>query len=144
MSTANSSIKPVLPPGTIIDGSIVTSLFSPVTFPNARSKKPFAPVVQAYYDSGKKNLQVSAVIFIDAAAVIPTPLSNNIKVYYDNSQLLPTFNISYNNLEKEAKTFSVYQVNFNLSLENKPASIITFVWDEDPVTSRGTETTVQP
>jgi hypothetical protein len=35
-------------------------------------------------------------------------------------------------------------VNFTIELANKPEVIETFVWDEDPINSRGTTTTVQP
>lgn len=139
MSTTDLKCTPVPPKGTIVEGSKVLSPFSsPIVFPNARSNKPFPPIVQAYYNG--TNLQVSAVVLIDAAAEI----FDNITVYYDDTQSMPRFYVTYNAPEAKASEFTLYQVDFTLDLEKQPLTIETIVWDEDPVGSRGTTTTVQP
>lgn len=136
MSTANSSSTPVLPPGELIDSNFV-NLNSQITFTKARPTTPLSPLVQAYFEN--ENLQVCAVVFIDASLSIDA-----ISVYYDNTQRTPVFYTTYNAPETTASKFNAYQVNFTINLTEQPATIETIVWDEDPTMSRGTTTTVQP
>lgn len=138
MSTTNSSCKPILPSITLIK-SDSTEHGKTITFPNDRPITPFSPTVEAYFE--EKKLQVSALVFIDAAANIE---SGSIKVYYNNTQETPVFYIVYDAPESQATKFSMYQVNFEIILHKKPLTIQTFLWDSDPVGSRGTTTTVQP
>lgn len=131
-----NSVSTLVPPGKKINSNF-KSLNSTIGFTRARSNEPLQPLAQAYYENGQ--LQVSAVAFIDVAQDIET-----IEVYYDNSQKQPTFYITYTAPETGASEFMAYQVNFTIELPSQPDVIESFVWDEDPRTSRGTYTTVQP
>lgn len=134
MNTTNS-MGIIIPPGKEISSSF-TCLNSQIEFTRPRSSEPLPPLAQAFYGNGI--LEVSAVAFVDASESI-----ESISVYYDDSQKMPNFYITYNAAETEASQFMAYQVNFTIELQSKPEVIETFVWDEDPRTSRGTYTTVQ-
>ena len=136
MSTSNSNGPIATPPGVEISSDF-KSLNSTIQFTRPRPTEPLPPLVEAYYENGV--LEVSAVAFIDASQKIQI-----INVFYDETQVSPTFYITYTAPETEAIEFMGYQVNFKIELANKPEIIETFVWDEDPRTSRGTYTTVQP
>lgn len=136
MSTTNTTGSIVTPPGVEISSDF-KSLNSTIQFTRPRSTEPLQPLAQAYYENG--NLEVSTVAFINASQKI-----QSISVFYDDSQETPTFYITYTAPETKASEFMGYQVNFTIELANKPEVIETFVWDEDPLNSRGTTTTVQP
>ncbi len=136
MTSTNSTGTIIVPPGKEISSNF-KSLDSVIEFTRARSTEPLQPLVQAYYENGI--LEVSAVAFIDASQNI-----ESISVFYDNLQKTPTFYVTYTAPETEASEFMAYQVNFTVEMANKPEVIESFVWDEDPRTSRGTYTTVQP
>lgn len=125
------------PPGNQIATVTFNKLINEITFPNPRPSTPFPPLVQAYFQ--KTTLQVSAVVLIDSNATI-----NTIQVFFDGNQLEPNLYIAYDAPEVSSANFIAYQVDFNLPLENQPKKINTVVWNEDPETSRGTITTVQP
>lgn len=133
--TSTNSTSTLVPPGKIIASDFI-SLNSIIGFTRPRSTEPLQPLVQAYYQNGM--LEVSAVAFIDASQQI-----ESISVYYDDSQRTPNFYITYTAPETEASEFMAYQVNFTIEVSSQPEVIETFVWDEDPRTSRGTYTTVQ-
>lgn len=134
--TSTNSASTIAPPGKEISSDF-KSLNSVIEFTRSRSTEPLQPLVQAYYENGI--LQVSAVAFIDASQSI-----DSFSVFYDSSQKNPNFYLTYTAPETEASKFMGYQVNFTIEMQNKPEVIETFVWDEDPRTSRGTYTTVQP
>lgn len=114
---------------------------SVITFTNKRPATPLPPLVQAYYTAAENTLQVSAVIFIAQENIEPS----SITVGYDNQTGdQPAFYIYYYGPEVETDTFYGFQINFEIKLEKQPELIETFVCDKDPVTSRGTLTTVQP
>lgn len=136
MASTNSTGTIIVPPGKEISSNF-TSLNSVISFTRARSTEPLQPLAEAYYENG--TLEVSAVAFIDVAQSI-----EKITVFYDDLQKTPTFYIAYTAQDTEASEFMSYQVNFTVELPNKPETIETFVWNEDPRTSRGTYTTVQP
>lgn len=125
------------PPGNQIATVTFNKLINKITFPNPRPSTPFPPLVQAYFE--ENTLQVSAVVLIDSNATI-----NTIQVFFDGNQLEPNLYIAYDAPEVSSANFIAYQVDFNLPLENQPKKINTVVWNEDPETSRGTITTVQP
>jgi hypothetical protein len=135
MSTLNTTGPIVQPPGVEISSEF-KSLNSVIQFTRPRPTEPLPPLVQASFQDGI--LEVSSVAFIDASQKI-----GSISVYYDDSKDLPTFYVTYTAPETEASEFMGYQVNFKIKLPKKPEEIETFVWDEDPRTSRGTYTTVQ-
>lgn len=135
METTNSS-GTLVPPGVEISSNF-KPLDSVIEFTRSRSTEPLQPLVQAYYENGV--LEVSAVAFIDASQNI-----DSFSVFYDSSQKNPNFYLTYTAPETEASKFNGYQINFTVEMRDKPEVIETFVWDEDPRTSRGTYTTVQP
>lgn len=136
MSTTNSSGKPTLPPGELIDSNFI-NLNSQINFTKSRPSTPLSPLVQTYFEN--EILQVCAVLFIDESLSI-----DEITVYYDKSQKTPVFYTTYDAPETTASKFNAYQVNFTIALTQQPPTIETIVWDEDPTMSRGTTTTVQP
>jgi hypothetical protein len=139
MNTLNSNCTPVTPPGTIVSSTTVKQLFTPISFPNPRSTRPFPPIAQAYYNNGI--LEVSALVFVDSTIGFT---NKSFSVYCDNSQTLPTFYVSYDEPETKASSFTMFQVSFEYPMESQPREIQTIVWDEDPTGSRGTVTNVQP
>jgi hypothetical protein len=135
MSTTNTTGPIIQPPGVEISSEF-KSLNSVIQFTRPRPSEPLQPLVQASFQDGI--LEVSSVAFIDVNQKI-----DSISVYYDDSQKLPAFFLTYTAPETKASEFMAYQVNFKIELPAKPEEIETFVWDEDPRTSRGTYTTVQ-
>ncbi|WP_130734127.1 hypothetical protein [Flavobacterium sp. J27] len=127
----------IVPPGIQLEKVGFTKLEVNIAFPNARPSTPFPPLVQAYFES--KALQVSAVVLIDANASIDA-----IQVYYEKNDIMPNLYVTYDAPEESSANFSAYQVNFMLDISTQPKTIQTTVWNEDPETSRGTITTVQP
>ena len=114
---------------------------SAIVFTNKRPANPLPPLVQAYYTAGTGILEVSTVIFLAQENIEP----NSITVTYTSgSKGQPQFYINYTAPDVETDTFYGFQVNFSAKMESQPTEIETFVCDKDPLTSRGTLTTVQP
>lgn len=150
MSTINETCNKIIcPPGTTQGVNIlsITKLpSSSINFPQARPTTPFPPIVQAFFNKENSILEVSAVIFIDANVILKPDenTENIINVYYQAIDPTPNFFITYNAELNASKKFKAYQVTFSINMNSKPSDIKTIVWDEDPETSRGTLTTVQP
>lgn len=154
MNTANSISVPVLPPGTIVPCLPVDPAIPSVqiTFKKPRPATPLPPLVQASFDG--THLNVSAILFIDSAA--PNPIANITvrQVYCIDNEGNPQlqFYLSYDCVPKPSATFNSYNVDFQAHKAegaydiplSEIKTITVFNWDSDPVTSRGTETTVQP
>jgi hypothetical protein len=135
----------ISPPGTQLLASSVNLNIGNISFLNNRGTNPLPPLVQANFDT-YNNIAVSVVFFLSDDIVLGS--NDIIGVTWDNNVLSPSIYISYCYSNKPSKTFKAYQVNFTLAsaqlLQTKPETIQVFVWDKDPVTSRGTETSVQP
>lgn len=137
----------VLPPGKAIKEKNfeVTNLDTTVGFAfNSTSITPLSPIVQtSFNDEGA--LQVSAIVFI--ASSIDNPnldyvSKKEIDLFSGQEQL--NFYITYDAEEVSAQEFNAYRMD--ITVNNPPrnlAQIQTFLWDEDPKTSRGTLTTVE-
>ncbi|VXA95247.1 conserved hypothetical protein [Flavobacterium sp. 9AF] len=125
------------PPGNLVPEVSFSKLETNITFPNPRPSTPFPPLVQTYFEN--KQLQVNAVVLINSQAGI-----NEIEIYYDANSTIPNFYVTYDATEMPSTNFTLYQVNFSVSIDCQPETIQTVVWNEDPETSRGTITTVQP
>ena len=126
-----------------------------IQFDDNRPVRPLPPLVEADYTVANTggglytvNISVNAIVFINtgSAACIS---QNGIKIFWNNEYANPQFFIAYNAPEAVSKTFYAYEVNFGISHGTQDSNplvpvITTFLTDEDPVTSRGTKTTVQP
>ncbi|MEP1487677.1 MAG: hypothetical protein ABJK28_04560 [Algibacter sp.] len=143
MNTTSLSIT--APPGQPIDQENVSIEALNVTFSfafDSGSLKPLQPLVQAMYNEAGA-LLVSAVVFIDASEEPNISGVNWESVISDAGEAQLDFFITYNADELSSKTFKGYRVDF--IIENPPEGleqIQTYLWDEDPVSSRGTKTKV--
>lgn len=143
MNATNLSVT--APPGKAFEGKVtITPLNSEITFAyNSTSLKPLAPLVQTSFNPNG-DLQVSVVVFIASSEVPSLSGVNQESVISDSGETQLDFFIIYNAPEKSYQTFSAFRVDF--IVENPPADLVqieTFLWDEDPVTSRGTKTDVK-
>ncbi|MFI1744314.1 hypothetical protein [Thalassobellus sediminis] len=141
MNTTNLCITP--PPGVPVKKSNIriTKLDAEISFGftiNSSSEKPFSPLVQVSYGASG-NLQVSAVVFV-AASEKPNFSGVNMQSVISNSgEKELDFFIIYDEPEERYQNFEAYRVDF--IVENPPedlAQIQTFLWNKDPVSSRGT------
>ncbi|MDC8005195.1 hypothetical protein POV27_14130 [Aureisphaera galaxeae] len=87
-------------------------------------------------------LQCTTLVLINEDTAIDhgSPLS----VFFDESVRPPAIYIAYDSPQEPSEDFQIYEVQFtidNFSLAH--LSVETFLFNGDPVTSRGTETTVQ-
>ncbi|PWH84369.1 hypothetical protein DIS18_07490 [Algibacter marinivivus] len=140
-----NTLEVTTPPGQAIDPSNVSvkPLNSEITFNfNSSSLKPLSPLVQVSY-SPEGDLQVSAVVFIASSETPSLSAVNQESVISDSGETQLDFFIIYDAPEVSYQNFSAYRVDF--IIENPPADLVqieTFLWDSDPVTSRGTVTPV--
>jgi hypothetical protein len=120
-----------------------------ITFPDNRSKALMSPLVEAAYIN--ETLSITTVIFVPP---FEDKKALDLKIYqnwYSNIEGVPQlqFFICYDMSESVSKDFLVYEVTFDA--ESKPfeeqlsmvKTIQTFLWDVDPIASRGTITNVQ-
>lgn len=122
----------------------------PISFSFASSTVPFSPLVQAKYDN-KGRVRVSCVVFIasdgNGDPVSPNFTGVNLQsvISGDGTRQLDLF-IMYDDEERASDKFYAYNVDFKIPVELIPknlSQIEVFLWDVDPVTSRGTVTPVQ-
>jgi hypothetical protein len=132
---------PIDPPGVELTNVNFTPTKQEIKFKNNRSTNPLPPLVQSNYDFDG-NIAISVVFFVDSQRDLKT-----IQVYWDKNILKPSFYIAYSEMNDFVKTFTSYEIDFVLKKEHlsgmKPDEIQTFVWNKDPITSRGTVTTVR-
>ncbi|PKB16016.1 hypothetical protein [Flavobacterium sp. 5] len=142
----NSTIS--IPPGIQIPEKTFTESGT-ISFTNKRPSTPLQPLVEVYLDSNN-NIQVSTVFFIDAA--ITGLNENSFTIFQDYSiseigEPRLQFFISYDAIETSTSNFRAYQISFQslptTFLNRDITTIQTFLWDIDPVSSRGTVTNVQ-
>jgi len=119
---------------------------------SALSINPRTPIVQAVAsdeNGDSYSLNIYSICFIGYTGADPAvgSVSKNFNAYYevnsDDASVMDIY-ISYNEPPIQASSFSAYQFTFQIT--NTPATIKTanvFLWDEDPETSRGTETAVR-
>ncbi len=135
-------------PGVPIAMENEIKLIGNIIFTLPRSTTPLLPLVDAMYV--KEAIQICIVAFIDAT------LSPNFTVYQNNAisddgAAIVQFFIQYDGKESQQTNFNAYQLSFQLNNallpKNIPAGAIkyiqVFLWDSDPVASRGTITNVQ-
>ncbi|AUP80206.1 hypothetical protein [Flavivirga eckloniae] len=149
MSIASSKDVLQIPPGNLVKiNSVILS--GEISFLHKSTKTPFPPLVESFQTKNNR-IQIDAIIFIDAS--FPTPKFNVYQLYCISNSGDPKlqFFIDYDLKETEANDFNAYQITFEATNIGVPAgiklsdvkTIEAYSWNIDPVTSRGTETTVQ-
>ncbi|AYN05126.1 MULTISPECIES: hypothetical protein [unclassified Flavobacterium] len=150
MSTTNLNSEVLIkyPPGVCIE-SIDARPIGSVSFPENRSKALLPPIVQASFENNKEKLVVQAVVFIaeDEQTDLCLSIYQNCYVNIEGIPQLQFF-VCYDMVETVAKEFNVYEVTFYADPIpfddfSQIKTIVTFLWDVDPIGSRGTVTTVQ-
>ena len=153
------------PAGITLPGVEVIALNYQITFPNEGHNKPMPPIAQATIidlkDSTKEML-ISIVVLLSQNVNLEL---NNLSVIQDFSYTndgapYANFYVCYESVPEPSSTFNLFQLNFNAdpngytpntNSPKKPipnlfdlTEIVSFLWDEDPLGSRGTVTTVRP
>lgn len=150
-TTLYSPTSKIYPPGEKLDIVLDRDPEGKIKFPEKRDRKLFSPIVEAYYSKEKKELLVRAVVFIarEELKKLDFRIYQNCYIDLDGNPQLQFF-IAYDLVETEVTDFYVYEVDFTAEpLPNRPdglskiKQIETFLWDIDPVSSRGTVTNVQ-
>ncbi len=146
---SNDNIQ--IPPGKLVAPSIAADSIAEVNFLNPYrnfiTKRPLPPLVQNYYDKNMGILHMYAIVFVDSNE---DPGSFDVyqqEIVSESGKSQLNFYITYDKPETRVSQFTGYRVNFAVRMPNPgnpPTQIETFLWDEDPRTSRGTVTTVQP
>jgi hypothetical protein len=151
----------VYPPGKCIQTENKSKLtLKPISFPENTSKIPFAPIVQATLIQDG-TFQIKAVFLVatepkghkgdedDKKEKLKFDIYQNWYVDLDGQRQLQFF-IAYNIEDDPKQNFDVYEASFKVEKEPygenafaKIETIQTFLWDIDPETSRGTETSVE-
>lgn len=138
------------PPGKIIKKYSNEVSIGQINFKNKHSKTPLQPLIEAYLSEDNNKILLSTIVFLDAAISLP---SFDIYMNYDFGSIIPCkIYVSYDYKETRAKTFKAYELNFELDSGMIPEKvkisdikmIMAFLWDSDPIASRGTVTNVQP
>jgi hypothetical protein len=156
MSTTNLNVESneviTMPPGTKIFSENDNKEIGKVTFPERKSKGLLSPLVEAFYNAENDTLSINIVAYVDLDRrneVFQYDIFQNTYIDIDGNPQLQFF-IAYNMPEQDACTFSVHELKFKANPYafigdfSKIKTIQTFLWDIDPIASRGTETTVLP
>jgi hypothetical protein len=98
---------------------------------------PLAPVVTAVLKGGV--ITVDVTVYIDAKVS-----AESLLIYQNLNNPIPKFYVVYNYKEEVPTSLFPYSFKFDIQTKGAPMPTIeTFLWDSDPIGSRGTETTVQ-
>jgi hypothetical protein len=149
-TTLYSPTEKIYPPGELLPVKLDSNSVGKIKFPERTNRMLLSPLVEAYFTK-EKELLVRAVVFIAKKEDEDLDFRIYQNCYIDlegNPQL--QFFVAYDLIETKDTTFFVYEVDFTVSsipygpeALSKIKKIETFLWDIDPVTSRGTVTTVQ-
>lgn len=110
-----------------------------------KTKVPLAPEnVSAIYNSDKTKITIKLTVYIDSAVNV-----ESLDIYEFINDLSPCKQreifIVYDYKAETPESLNLYTFSFEVPCNsNSIETIETFLWNEDPETSRGTETTVQP
>jgi hypothetical protein len=147
------SVTVPYPPGFPLNTNLATTLQGVITFNHSRPYKPIQPLVEAYLETvnNKKNMHVSVVFFIDAKFPLQEVRVQQEFAISDMGEPTLQFFICYDLLETYGTTFQANQISFEAKMQGNPSNLTfadiktiqVFLWDTDPVSSRGTVTNVQ-
>lgn len=157
-SSCRQTVKPA---GFEIKKVKVKSLGFQIEFPNPRHNRPLPPTTQATINENNE-LEISIVVFVSKnTEIIADGLCVIQDFSYTNNQIpYANFYVCYDIAPESSATFDLFQLDFianpkdytpNMTLPiDLPIpnlldlkEIVSFLWDEDPLGSRGTVTTVQ-
>lgn len=153
-TTHESIIVPITPPGTDITPVVPAQSIGAVTFQQTKSVELLSPYVEAYYDAKENNLTINAIVYVDSKTInenngiLNYSVIQNTYIDIDGYAQLQFF-IVYDMPEELLGDLSIYEIIFEANSDifigglSKIEKIQTFLWDVDPISSRGTETTVQ-
>ncbi|GGF08912.1 hypothetical protein [Flavobacterium limi] len=138
-----------IPPGVCIVDKLPSEPVGSISFPDNRSKALLPPIVDARFKNNKKKLVIRAVVFIAKGDnTLNFSIYQNCYVDIDGVPQLQFF-VAYDMIEYEGINFDMYEVTFDadpipfVDHFSQIKTIETFLWDTDPITSRGTVTIVQ-
>lgn len=150
--TLKSDDKKIPPPGTLLPAKLNPEPVGKIKFPERTERLLLSPLVEAYYNKEKKELLVRAVVFVarKEAKNLDFGIYQNCYIDMESNPQLQFF-VSFDLVETKETDFFIYEVEFIVSsipygpddALSKIKKIQTFLWDIDPVASRGTETNVQ-
>jgi hypothetical protein len=153
-TTFKSSITPFTPPGTDITGKDeIAHSIGNVSFQETKSLEILSPYVEAYYNSHENKITINAIVYVDSKALnengdLKFRLFQNTYLDLEGHPQLQFF-IVYDMPEELLGELFIYEIIFNANSDvfigglSNVKTIETFLWDIDPVTSRGTETVVR-
>jgi hypothetical protein len=150
-TTLESPIEKIYPPGTLLPVKLNPEAVGKIKFPERTDRLLLSPLVEAYYNKEKKELLVRAVVFVarKEAKNLDFGIYQNCYIDIESKPQLQFF-ISFDLVETKETDFFIYEVEFIVSsipygvdALSKIEKIQTFLWDIDPVASRGTETPVR-
>lgn len=144
-----------VPPGQDITRKTETTAnpIGNVTFQERKSVEILSPYVEAYYNANANTLTVNAVVYVNSTTInengkLKYCIFQNTYIDLDGHAQLQFF-IVYDMPEELSGDLSIYEIIFEADKDifigglSNIKTIQTFLWDIDPDTSRGTETTVQ-
>jgi hypothetical protein len=142
MSTTDPTCPAVYPTGATLLTTITDftkgALITPPALPIQSTEQPLPPVVSASLNG--KIINVAVTVYIDSADAV-----TSLMIYENLTNATPQFYVVYDFAEEVPASLYPYSFTFPYTpCGQAPKTIETFLYDSDPITSRGTETTVQP
>jgi hypothetical protein len=146
MSTTNEKCTKGLPTGVVLIKTIDTLTKGAIISPSTQTTKiPLAPITTAEYNKALTKINVNVTVSINAADNVTSLYiyanpqitgahTKQLYIVYDYSDVIPT---------------SLYPYTFSFEIDAASHGhtikiVESYLCNEDPETSRGTETTVQP
>lgn len=137
-----STIETMLPPGTVFLTKVINLQKGAIISPSTQTTiKPLPPANVTAIEKGTV-ITVTATVYIDAADDV-----KSLDVYVTESLIdgdTQGVYFDYNYIEEIPTALYPYTFSFDIQdPTNSIKKIESYLWDEDPVSSRGTETEVK-
>lgn len=137
-----STIETMLPPGTVFLTKVINLQKGAIISPSIQTTiKPLPPANVTAIEKGTV-ITVTATVYIDAADDV-----KSLDVYVTESLIdgdTQGVYFDYNYIEEIPTALYPYTFSFDIQdPTNSIKKIESYLWDEDPVSSRGTETEVK-